>query len=457
MEEIKNYIPNISNKSLIRNIVDLYTKQNCDLDYVCNYAIDLTKGYCAYCGEKLISDEGVVLKDYSFDHLYPASLGNPLTIGNTVLSCISCNSKKGDKNPIDFYYELDNTYYNEAEFKEFVKKNTKLYKNGNHKDCFNALNTSDNEILKYRIISIYLSKIDFSIDENVRNYTSSINKDFWEKILTKRPQNKKEINYINSVIETKFGKEKIENIPEEYLKKIFKEDIENKKIYIEILKQLGYDTSFEINKEFWDSIKKTPTINFFRYEIEKRELDVDKIDKDTFLDILKDKDYKDIKYLADKLNIKYSKNDEFWKDIENSEFVSDYIDSKIEDIKNVDRYKYLVVIDNLQEKVDPEFKIASSEFDKVLLDIDKKLNIDIYKDYVYRRILYNYKWRNNTKYKYKLQADKVFDFLYRNMEKDLINDKHRVYSLLSEVKNTNYYVRIISNMIFELLGIENRF
>lgn len=458
MEKIRKYSANITNKSLIRNIVDLYTKQNCDIDYLCDYAINLTNGRCAYCGKELINEEGVVVANYSFDHFYPASLGNPLAKGNIVLSCDMCNYKKGDKNALDFYYTLDNTYYNENDFIEFYNNNTNIYKSGEHGKCFNALNISDSEILTYRLINIYLSKIDFTIDENVRNYTSSINKDFWEKILNIRPNNKKEINCINSIIVQRFGDEKIEDIPEEYLKELFKQDKDNINIYKIILEELGYDTSFEINKDFWNNIKKTPTINYFRHEVENKELNVDDIDKELFLEILDGKDYKDIKYLSEKLNIQYSKNDDFWKDIENSEYIKDYIDSKIEDITAIDRYKYLEIIKNIQEIVDPEFNIASSEFDKVLKDVDEKLNIDIYKDYVYKRILNNYKWRNSTKYKYKLETDKVFEYLYRNMNSiELMEDRHMVYGFLSQIKNVNSYIKPISNYIFEILHIENRF
>ena len=43
----------------------------------------------------------------SIDHHYPLSRGNPLSIGNAVLLCASCNSRKGNKLPENFYSPLE--------------------------------------------------------------------------------------------------------------------------------------------------------------------------------------------------------------------------------------------------------------------------------------------------------------------------------------------------------------
>ena len=39
----------------------------------------------------------------TLDHHFPLSKGNALTITNCIILCMSCNSSKGAKNPIDFY------------------------------------------------------------------------------------------------------------------------------------------------------------------------------------------------------------------------------------------------------------------------------------------------------------------------------------------------------------------
>ncbi len=49
---------------------------------------------CFNCGDK---------KSLEFDHHYPLSLGNPLTLSNAVLLCKSCNSSKSNKLPESFY------------------------------------------------------------------------------------------------------------------------------------------------------------------------------------------------------------------------------------------------------------------------------------------------------------------------------------------------------------------
>lgn len=49
---------------------------------------------CVYCGSNV---------DLSFDHIIPISRGGPDNAENQVLSCRSCNSSKGDKDPFEWY------------------------------------------------------------------------------------------------------------------------------------------------------------------------------------------------------------------------------------------------------------------------------------------------------------------------------------------------------------------
>jgi len=49
---------------------------------------------CANCGSE---------KNLSIDHHFPLCKNNPLTLQNAVVLCISCNSRKGIKDPGDFY------------------------------------------------------------------------------------------------------------------------------------------------------------------------------------------------------------------------------------------------------------------------------------------------------------------------------------------------------------------
>lgn len=61
------------------------------------------------------------------DHHYPLSLGNPLTINNTVLLCRSCNSKKAAKLPESFYtpeqlLDLEKNYGISKQSQNFVEQ-----------------------------------------------------------------------------------------------------------------------------------------------------------------------------------------------------------------------------------------------------------------------------------------------------------------------------------------------
>lgn len=79
---------------------------------ICRYAIFLTQGKCAYCGDTLINlknGKKYGNKDLNWDHIYPASKCNILTYGNVLLSCSDCNIKKSDNDTLTWFKEqLDN-------------------------------------------------------------------------------------------------------------------------------------------------------------------------------------------------------------------------------------------------------------------------------------------------------------------------------------------------------------
>ena len=56
--------------------------------------MNLFNNACFNCGSN---------KSLQIDHIYPLSLGNPLTLQNASVLCINCNSSKGNKNPIEFF------------------------------------------------------------------------------------------------------------------------------------------------------------------------------------------------------------------------------------------------------------------------------------------------------------------------------------------------------------------
>jgi len=87
---------------------------------ICRYAIFLTQGKCAYCGDTLINlknGEKYGSKDLNWDHIKPASKCNILTYGNVLLSCSDCNIKKSDKDTLTWFKEqLDNDKFPNALF-----------------------------------------------------------------------------------------------------------------------------------------------------------------------------------------------------------------------------------------------------------------------------------------------------------------------------------------------------
>ena len=103
---------------------------------ICRYAIFLTKGKCAYCGDTLINlknGKKYGNKDLNWDHIHPASKCNILTYGNVLLSCSDCNIKKSDNDTLTWFKEqLDNDEFPNAlftyeEFKTLLKQEFEQY------------------------------------------------------------------------------------------------------------------------------------------------------------------------------------------------------------------------------------------------------------------------------------------------------------------------------------------
>lgn len=53
-----------------------------------------SENFCAYCGSK---------EKLQWEHIIPKSRGGPDTVDNMVLACATCNLKKKDKDPFEWY------------------------------------------------------------------------------------------------------------------------------------------------------------------------------------------------------------------------------------------------------------------------------------------------------------------------------------------------------------------
>lgn len=71
-----------------KNINEIFTKEDADIIY------DVCQNECLLCGTN---------DNLSIDHFYPISKGFALSIGNAIILCRSCNSKKGNKLPEQFF------------------------------------------------------------------------------------------------------------------------------------------------------------------------------------------------------------------------------------------------------------------------------------------------------------------------------------------------------------------
>lgn len=103
---------------------------------ICRYAIFLTQGKCAYCGDTLINlknGKKYGNKDLNWDHIYPASKCNILTYGNVLLSCYDCNIKKSDNDTLTWFKEqldndeLPNALFTYEEFDTLLKQEFEQY------------------------------------------------------------------------------------------------------------------------------------------------------------------------------------------------------------------------------------------------------------------------------------------------------------------------------------------
>ena len=103
---------------------------------ICRYAIFLTQGKCAYCGDTLINlknGKKYGSKDLNWDHIYSASKCNILTYGNVLLACSDCNIKKSDNDTSTWFKEqLDNNEFPNAlftyeEFEALLKQEFEQY------------------------------------------------------------------------------------------------------------------------------------------------------------------------------------------------------------------------------------------------------------------------------------------------------------------------------------------
>lgn len=103
---------------------------------ICRYAIFLTQGKCAYCGDTLINlknGEKYGSKDLNWDHIKPASKYNILTYGNVLLSCSDCNIKKSDNDILTWFKErlnndeFPNALFTYEEFETLLEQELEQY------------------------------------------------------------------------------------------------------------------------------------------------------------------------------------------------------------------------------------------------------------------------------------------------------------------------------------------
>lgn len=149
------------------------------------FAFDLTKGHCFYCGEKLYrvnenkDNEVVLMKNATWDHVYPASNFGILTKGNEVLCCGKCNKAKDSFSAESYFLNLlehgQLTYFDTfTEFKETLnllreeyKKTFPLVADLNERIKNNEI--TDISLSEFLILASYNNNVDLSISfENPR-------------------------------------------------------------------------------------------------------------------------------------------------------------------------------------------------------------------------------------------------------------------------------------------------
>lgn len=161
---------------------------------ICRYAIFLTQGKCAYCGDTLINlknGEKYGSKDLNWDHIKPASKCNILTYGNVLLSCSDCNIKKSDNDTLTWFKEqLDNDEFPNAlftyeEFDTLLKQESEQYSKDYpweklvNSKYFHSIENMEVKKSTLRAIHDDLGVYDFPLN-SVNNYNCS--KKFFDEI-----------------------------------------------------------------------------------------------------------------------------------------------------------------------------------------------------------------------------------------------------------------------------------
>lgn len=89
-------------KSRAKNAKRAARKRNAEGAYTAadvHALLKAQKGRCAYCRGKLAAA-------YHVDHIIPLSRGGPNTRANIQICCVSCNCRKGTKDPVEFAQQV---------------------------------------------------------------------------------------------------------------------------------------------------------------------------------------------------------------------------------------------------------------------------------------------------------------------------------------------------------------
>ena len=66
-----------------------------DVKFTRHNIFERDKNMCQYCGKHFER------KDLNLDHVFPRDRGGQMTWENIVCSCISCNTRKGNRTPVE--------------------------------------------------------------------------------------------------------------------------------------------------------------------------------------------------------------------------------------------------------------------------------------------------------------------------------------------------------------------
>ena len=193
---------------------------------ICRYAIFLTQGKCAYCGDTLINlknGKKYGSKDLNWDHIKPASKYNILTYGNVLLSCSDCNIKKSDNDTLTWFREqldndeLPNALFTYEEFKALLKQELEQYSKDypwvkvvNTPYFHNRENRKAKE-LTLRAIHDEMEVYSFS-QNSVNTYTYNCSKNYLDEVqilleaLPEKDRVKKSYERFDQAFRNNFGK-----------------------------------------------------------------------------------------------------------------------------------------------------------------------------------------------------------------------------------------------------------